>query len=104
MIAYFHSQRRTSRRTNNLSDYESLLDSKRITMSLRETIENWYQGELITNKYGPRDSLVFIGGTYKRHWTACFARMLAEFWLNHWKWAIGTMIAVCGLALTLTRH
>lgn len=73
-------------------------------MSLRERIDKWYQGEFIPHEGDPYDSVIIIGGKYQRHWTANAARVLVRFWLNHWQWAIGTMLAICGLAIAVTRH
>jgi len=73
-------------------------------MSLRGRIENWYEGEFVHYEDDPHDSVVVIGGIYKRHWTSSVARMLARFWINHWQWTIGTVLAICGLAIALTRH
>ena len=73
-------------------------------MTLRKLIENWYEGEFIPYENDPYDSVVIIGGTYKRHWTARIARTLVKFWLNHWQWIIGTAIAICGLAIALARQ
>jgi hypothetical protein len=73
-------------------------------MSMRDVIENWYEGEFVPYKNGSNDAVAFIGGTYKRHWTAKVARTLMRFWLNHWQWTIGTALATCGLVIALTRH
>lgn len=73
-------------------------------MSLIEKIKNWYDGEFILYKNDPHDTVVIIGGSYKRHWTARIARLLVKFWLAHWQWTIATALAVCGLAIALTRH
>jgi hypothetical protein len=53
-------------------------------MSLRSIIENWYEGEYVPYENHPDDAVVIIGGTYKRHWTASDARVLVNFWLDHW--------------------
>ncbi len=73
-------------------------------MSLRNMIENWYEGEFVPHENDPDDAVVILGGTYKRHWTARVARMLVTFWFNHGQWTIGTVLAICGLALALIRH
>jgi hypothetical protein len=73
-------------------------------MSLQGKITKWYEGEFIPHKNDPYDSVFVFGGTYKRHWTANVAQMAVKFWINHWQWTIGTVLAVCGLAIGLTRH
>jgi hypothetical protein len=42
-------------------------------------------------------------GFYERHWTARLTTWLIEFWLRDWKWIIGTLIALAGLALAYRR-
>jgi hypothetical protein len=73
-------------------------------MSLRKKIEKWYEGEFIPYRNNPYDSVVIMGGRYKRHWTASVARLAVQFWVNHWQWTIGTVLAICGLGIALTRH
>jgi hypothetical protein len=73
-------------------------------MSLREIIENWYEGEFVPFQNEPNDPVFIMGGRYRRHWTAQAARVLVKFWQNHWQWTVGTMLAICGLAVALTRH
>jgi len=59
-----------------------------------ERIANWYKGKFVAYHSEPGSSLVFMGGSYERHWTARAARAVAEFYLREWKWIIGTVIAV----------
>ena len=73
-------------------------------MSLIDRIEKWYEGEFVPHENEPHVAIVIIGGTYKRHWTAKTVRTVLRFWLNHWQWTIGTLLAVCGLAIALVRH
>ncbi|MBZ9760253.1 hypothetical protein LB553_05100 [Mesorhizobium sp. CA8] len=42
-------------------------------------------------------SVILPGERYERHWTSTTAHVLVDY-LEHWKWVIGTMIAVIGLA------
>ncbi len=58
---------------------------------IKERISNWY--------YGPWELFPapIIGGVHTPHWTARIAQALVKFWFNHWKWIIGTCIALASL-------
>ena len=45
--------------------------------------------------------VVIVGGRYKRHWTAEFARTCVEFYLLQWQWVIGFLLAVIGALLAI---
>jgi hypothetical protein len=45
--------------------------------------------------------VVIPGDRYKRHWTSSVAHILVDFYLEHWKWVIGTMLVVVGIAVTI---
>lgn len=72
-------------------------------MTFWEKITDWYDGKFTPCKNNPGHPVVFIGGAYKRHWTAAVAQVLAKFWLDQ-QWTIGTALAVCGIAIALFRH
>lgn len=62
---------------------------------IRESLIGWWQGEL------QEQSLEEIYDDsaeerYKRHWTAVIARTLAAFYMAHWKWLWGAIIALLG--------
>lgn len=61
---------------------------------VKAKIGRWWQG-----RYVPPDqnSVVLYLGHYERHWTSEMAHIVADFYLAHWKWIIGTGIAVIGL-------
>ena len=44
-----------------------------------------------------------LGGWYERHWTAEAARIIAEFWLAHWKFIVTTGIALGGLLMAYSK-
>ncbi|RUX97255.1 MULTISPECIES: hypothetical protein [unclassified Mesorhizobium] len=73
-------------------------------MDVRRVVAVWYQGRLV-----PEESMVskhFIvlpGERYERHWTSKAAHVLVDFYLEHWKWVIGTMIAVIALTVAILR-
>jgi hypothetical protein len=66
-------------------------------MNLKEKIENWYEGEFVAYENDPNSSVVIIGGSYERHWTANIARSFIAFYLSHWKWLWGFMATVSSL-------
>jgi hypothetical protein len=70
---------------------------------LTDKIEGWYRGPWVTPPHDPSSDLVFMGG-HRPHWTAKIAQALVYFWLEQWKWIIGTAIAVVGLWIALTRN
>jgi hypothetical protein len=58
----------------------------------------WYDGEFVEND--PASPLKFIASRRPSR-AARGLRVLVKFYLNHWKWIIGFLIAVLGLA---TQH
>lgn len=61
---------------------------------LKERIREWYHGPFETF-----DSAHIIGGFHNPHWTARIVRTLVEFWLEHWKWIITTVLAIIALVI-----
>ncbi|MCK3776685.1 hypothetical protein MZK49_08060 [Ensifer sesbaniae] len=64
---------------------------------------DWYEGKYVSYENDPHSRVFIVGGYYERHWTARVARTLVEFWLAHWQWTIGTMLALLGLYVTLIK-
>jgi len=64
-------------------------------------IKRWYEGDWIAWENDPNDSIIVIGGNYERHWTAEIARLLVSFYLKHWQWCWGTIIALVSLYVAL---
>jgi len=62
--------------------------------SLFRWIERWYDGRFVPHDNPPGSAVVFLGGTYERHWTARVARVLIEFYLQHWQWIIGIAVLI----------
>jgi len=54
-------------------------------MDIITKIKKWWDGEYVAAKNNPGDSVIFIGGSYERHWSSRFAHTLFEFWIKHWK-------------------
>lgn len=63
----------------------------------RERIANWYRGKYVRPPNDPGSSLWFMG-YYEQPALAKLLRRLGTFWLDHWKWIIGIVVAI-GLAL-----
>jgi len=61
-----------------------------------EIIKKWWEGEYIDS---PNDdsSIVILLGRQKYPLIRRILTILTEFYLKHWKWIIGTAIAVIGL-------
>ncbi len=64
------------------------------TTNLKNWIRNWYEGTFVPYDNDQSSNLFFIGGDQEFHWTARAARLMAAFWLSHWKWIITTVVAV----------
>lgn len=64
-----------------------------------QRIKDWYEGEFEVYENDPNSQVVIIGGDYKRHWTARIARVVVEFYLDHWKWLWAFSMSVVGLYL-----
>jgi len=62
-----------------------------------ERIREWYEGKFILHENDPGSGVVIIGGYYERHWTATIARVLVQFYSEHWKWLWGFGLSVVGL-------
>lgn len=69
--------------------------------ALKDRIRKWYEGTFEPYENDPNSGVFFVGGNYRRHWTAEAARAVVAFWLAHWQWTIGNIIAVIGLFLAL---
>ena len=63
-------------------------------------VRSWYDGRPTPYDNPPGSSVVLLGVSYQRHWSALVARALVAFWLRHWQWIMGTMIAVAGILVT----
>ncbi|WEI17120.1 hypothetical protein PY247_11150 [Acinetobacter proteolyticus] len=57
-------------------------------------LREWWKGKEIEFKSSPGDSVFFAGGVYKKHWTSKLAHILVRFYLEHWKFIWGSIIAI----------
>ncbi|KWT77087.1 hypothetical protein ASH09_12160 [Agrobacterium radiobacter] len=64
---------------------------------------DWYKGRYVAHENDPRSSVVIIGGSYERHWTARVAHKVVEFWSAHWQWTIGTVLALIALYFAISK-
>lgn len=63
---------------------------------MKEKIKRWYDGEFIAHESEPNSPLYFVGGEYKKHWTAKLARWAVRFYMREWKWTLGAIATVIG--------
>lgn len=71
-------------------------------MSIFQKIKDWYRGKYVSPK---NERIVSIKidpekmqiGRFERPHLAKIFNALIRFWLNHWQWIIGTIIALIGL-------
>lgn len=71
--------------------------------NVRKRVAAWYEGKFRTYDNEPGSRVFILGYWYERHWTSKVAHVLAEFWLEHWKYIITTALAVCGLIIALKK-
>lgn len=62
--------------------------------SLKKRIADWWNGE-----FRVWESPGVIGYHTERHWTSEIAHKIVDFYLAHWQWVWGTVIAVIGLLI-----
>ena len=74
-------------------------DDLTLPYGVPKSLKRWYEGKYIPHENDPGSPVVFIGGSYERHWSAKAARALVEFWQREWKWTIGTAITIVGLLI-----
>ena len=68
---------------------------------VRQAIRDWYVGEFEAYPNAPSSPIVVLGGWYRRHWTAEVARTCVDFYLRHWQWVLGFILAVIGIVLSI---
>ena len=66
-------------------------------MSILQKLKEWYRGRYIPPENDPNSGLFFIQGDYDRPWVARAADLLIRFWLEHWQWIIGTVLAIIAI-------
>ncbi len=61
-------------------------------------IKEWYKGKYIPPKLTQYSSITVLDtGGYKRPFIAKYLIVLKKFWIRHWQWIIGTILAVLAL-------
>jgi hypothetical protein len=76
---------------------------RRILKRIANATKRWYQGEYVPPENDPSSQLFRLLGNQRYHWSARAARRLAAFYLEHWKWFWGFLIAVAGLFAALKK-
>jgi hypothetical protein len=65
----------------------------------RKAARRWWDGIYVPYDNPPGSDLIFLGGTYERHWTAAAARAAWSYFRDHHRWIIGTIVAVAALLI-----
>jgi hypothetical protein len=76
-------------------------------MLVRGRIKRWWTGKFVPYENDPASSVVFMGGSYARHWTSRTTRALAAYAAENHRWIIGTAIGAIGVAtavIVAARH
>lgn len=71
--------------------------------TLQERIRRWWVGEFIPYENDPRSELVFVGGRFKRHWTARLARWVVELYRREWKWLLAFAVTVVSVIVAIKK-
>jgi hypothetical protein len=67
-------------------------------MNVIEILKKWYSGETIFDDPHKYPGIIYITLPYQKyHWTASLLRTIVKFYLNHWQWFWGTVIALMAL-------
>ncbi len=64
-----------------------------MSTKIKDAVYRWYEGEYIPHENRPGAAIAFVGGWYRRHWTALAARAVLEFCAREWKWLLGFLLA-----------
>lgn len=68
-----------------------------IRSRIAQAISNWFDGTYIPYDNHPGTGVFFVGGYYKRHWTAKTVGAVGRFIAAEWKWLLGFIVAVLAL-------
>ena len=63
-------------------------------MSIIERFRKWHQGPFMPYENRPGARFVRMGGEHKQPGLTKALDAVGGFWLRHWKWIIGTALAV----------
>lgn len=63
----------------------------------------WWEGVFVPHHNDPDETIVILGGYYRRHWTSNLSHTVFDFWLIHWQWTIGTILAVLAIFITASQ-
>jgi hypothetical protein len=72
-------------------------------MSIRsrfsDAVANWFHGTYLPHDNPPDSGVFIVGGYQDRHWTAKIVGAIGRFIATEWKWIIGILIAISGVAV-----
>jgi len=58
-------------------------------------LKGWWHGKYIEPpKPNSHDAWIIMTGCYEKHWTSKLAHMLVKFYLEHWKFIWGSIVAI----------
>jgi hypothetical protein len=64
-------------------------------------LSKWWHGTLDEPLYD--EGLLIMSFNARRHWTSHLVHSVIDFFGREWKWCIGTLLAVAGLALAILK-
>ena len=72
-------------------------------MAIVEKLKDWYRGQYIPPPPNdPNSRIIFISaGHYRQTALARMLGILGRFYLAHWQWIIGTVLAVIAIIVAL---
>lgn len=56
--------------------------------------KEWWNGKRLDFTSQPNDSVFFMFDVYEKHWTSKLAHKLVKFYLEHWKFIWGSIVAI----------
>lgn len=77
----------------------SLLLGKFLTVGLKQSITNWYQGKYVSEPPGSP----FVMGYYQRHWSSRAVHTCISFYLKEWKWLLAFLVAVISAIVAIAK-
>ena len=72
----------------------------RAELKIVQRLKNWYRGPFVPPlETRPGSPVVFLTGHHVQPPLAKLLGILGRFWLAHWQWVIGTILASIGLLI-----
>jgi len=76
-----------------------------ILSSLVDKIKKWYRGKYVPPPENDLDSPIVIisPGYYEQPLVAKALKQIGKFWVNHWQWILGFIVAIAGLIAAIIK-